>query len=243
MSSAAERIFQDTLDVIRYKSKRDGQKRVGPSDIGNPCDRCLGLALAGILSSGGPARPDEFSWKAWTGTAMHEKLERDRIAQQGLVEGWKLEGTVRLGKLKGYGKVKGHVDVMVVQPASILLSEGAQIIDYKSIDIAPLRKLKLANSIPEKYRVQLHCYGYGAEQEGIEVADVSNFFFARDHNNLIEASWRYTEPYDRKIVLKAFKRVEALWADFVSKGKVELLRSHPECFVCSRTRRVSFKEV
>ena len=47
------------------------QTSIGPSEIGNPCDRRIGYKLAGIQPVNGLGA---VNWKAFVGTAVHEIL-------------------------------------------------------------------------------------------------------------------------------------------------------------------------
>lgn len=61
------------MAAIRHKihhHPRSQQKRIGPSEIGNPCDRRIGYKLLGH-----PERERGDAWKPTVGTAVHAWID------------------------------------------------------------------------------------------------------------------------------------------------------------------------
>ncbi|MFE0472497.1 hypothetical protein ACFW2V_12875 [Streptomyces sp. NPDC058947] len=118
------------VTVIKNPSRRDQQKACGPSDLANTCDVCVAKKIASSFGMGGRA-DDGFSLKAWLGTAVHEKLERElpRIYPHAEVE-----ITVRIGDIPGLGMVEGHTDVFLPRKRTV--------VDYKTSDKAKIEKYK-----------------------------------------------------------------------------------------------------
>lgn len=113
--------------TIMRPSQRDKQKAPGPSDLANKCDVCVAKKIATSLGLGHHS-DGGFSLKAWLGTAVHEKLERDlpliyRHAER--------EITVTIGEVPGIGLVKGHVDLFLPKKRSA--------VDYKTTDMKKLK--------------------------------------------------------------------------------------------------------
>lgn len=116
--------------TITKPSARDKQRAPGPSDLGDTCDICVARKLANFLGVGAYPKGD-FSLKAWIGTAVHEKLERDlpsvyRHAQR--------EITVQVADIPGVGIVSGHVDVF--------LPRYRALVDWKTSDMDKMIKYK-----------------------------------------------------------------------------------------------------
>jgi hypothetical protein len=108
------------VSVIRNPSRRDQQKACGPSDLANTCDVCVAKKIASSFGMGGQVSED-FSLKAWLGTAVHEKLERElpRIYPHAEVE-----ITVRIGDIPGLGVVEGHTDVFLPRKRTVVDWKG-----------------------------------------------------------------------------------------------------------------------
>lgn len=113
--------------TIMKPSKRDKQTAPGPSDLADKCDLCVARKIATSLGLGDNGDRG-FSLKAWLGTAVHEKLERDMPSIYPHAE---QEIEVEIGNVPGVGLVVGHIDVY--------LPELACLIDWKTTDIKKLR--------------------------------------------------------------------------------------------------------
>lgn len=127
-------------------SERDGQVQPGPSDLASKCDVCVARTIAASQGLGSSV-PGGFSLKAWFGTAVHEKLERDLPRVYPHAE---TEIEVQIGDIPGVGPVVGHVDVFDARKRSA--------VDYKTTE---LKKLK-------KYRTSV---GPGAYTQGLVVQE------------------------------------------------------------------------
>lgn len=111
------------LATIKKPSARDKQKAPGPSDLADKCDRCVAQKIANYLHLGSYV-DDGFSLKAWIGTAVHEKLERDlpmiyRHAER--------EIKVAIADIPGIGPVSGHIDVFLPRQRALT--------DWKTSDV------------------------------------------------------------------------------------------------------------
>lgn len=113
--------------TITKPSARDKQRAPGPSDLADKCDVCVARKIAASLGMGSHTERG-FSLKAWLGTAVHEKLERDLPAVYNHAE---REITVDIADIPGIGMVRGHVDVFLPRKKTL--------VDYKTTD---LKKLK-----------------------------------------------------------------------------------------------------
>lgn len=222
----AEDLARRIVRLIRSPTERDKQCKIGPSSLGNPCERCVGMEMANMLPDGPRENTDHFSLKAWTGTATHRYLEH-LIGDEGW-EGVQQEYTVTVGKIKKYGVIKGHTDLYSKRHRTVL--------DFKTGDVAKIRAMRAARKIPFKFEVQANCYGLGLENEGCKVKELCLFFIPRDSNSITEIWW-WTGTYDRDVAIEALRRVENIWLTKVRKGLVETLKSDPDCFSCNSYRR------
>lgn len=218
----ARRYVADTVrQTIMKQSARDKQSSVGPSDLGDPCDLCLASKMArhGPLAVG-QGRDSGFSLKAWVGTAVHEKLERDIELPAEMV---KLEERVFIHTIAGYGDIHGHIDLQLALLGIVN--------DYKTCDMDGdygLKKIKL-NGPPWKHVVQLMLYGYGVRKAGGKADHMTLTYIPRD-NNSVDNIYVVAAEYHENIALEALARAESIWAKLVA-GESDF-SSDSDCFVC-----------
>lgn len=213
------RLVKAVTDTITRSTARDEQKSVGPSEIGDPCGRCLGQALCRkypeLWWDHEPPPPDTFSLKAWTGTAAHEKLDRD-LDYPGALR----EITVPITHLPDYGEITGHCDLYAERT----------VLDYKTKDLNKIRDLKLVGKPPTKELVQTNLYGHGAKQLGHAVEDLCLFYIPRDSNRLDDCFPAFLQP-NEVVVERSLGRLLDVWR-MVMDGKGHELESHAECYSC-----------
>lgn len=220
----AQQLVDRVLTRMQAPSARSLQMAIGPSNVGDACDRCLGVAMA-VKISARHKKEDRFNLLAWQGTAYHKGFE-DLVGAANW-KGISTEKRVSIGKVKGYGKVSGSIDLYSEKDGSV----G----DYKFRYKDNIRRMKAAGVPPIQYRRQVHLYGYGVEMEGLPIEEVCLLFIPRDSMDVREI-WPFIEPYDRQIALDAIKRAELIWKKFVVPGKLELLKSDRHCYSCSWSR-------
>lgn len=232
-----QRIKKLLHTAVTMRSKRDVQSSVGPSEIGQECDFCLGMALTRKYPE---YRPDHlvlsngFSLKAWTGTATHEHLETkfhdpqwcrevdfDRDYEEVLTE-----HTYPITYLDGYGEISGHVDLIYHTGW-----DYSAIVDHKTTDMDKLRAYR-AHGLPIRYVVQGHLYGLGWHNRyGYPPVDVGFNFIPRDSNSADDI-WVCFAAYDPRVAERALTRLSQVWQD-VRAGKLESLERHSDCFTCT----------
>ncbi|QMP84429.1 putative exonuclease [Streptomyces phage Dagobah] len=181
---------------------RSAQKRLGPSEIGTPCDRQVAMKLMGIR----PVNPQE-GWAPFVGTAVHASLAE-------MFE-WANGG--------GAGSGRYHTEVRVDLPSELVpggtldLYDGVlyMVDDHKLMGRWSLDKL-IQEGPSETYRVQLHTYGLGAERAGFKVKEVALIGWPRQESSL-DKLYVHVEKYDRKIAEKAIARVERIGREVASR--------------------------
>lgn len=172
---------------------RSAQKRLGPSEIGTPCDRQVAMKLMGIR----PVNPQE-GWAPFVGTAVHRDLAE-------MFE-W----------ANGAGSGRYHTEIRVDLPSELVprgtldLYDGVlyMVDDHKLMGRYTLDKL-IQEGPSETYRVQLHTYGLGAERAGFKVKEVALIGWPRQESSL-DKLYVHVEKYDRKIAERAIARVERI---------------------------------
>ncbi len=221
-------IKQLILDLLKNPGERDMQTLVGASQIGNPCDFCLGRALKGT-------EPKLFS-KYWLGaklgTALHRELEHEEIkhietaerAEFKVLEGARIEQSIVLGTIEGYGEIRSKPDLVIVGEAHL--------VDHKSSTRKKVALYKKENRVPIQYIYQQHLYAWGLSKMGINIERISLVFVNRDGTG-DDDIWVYSFNYDESMALQAWNRLIALW-DFVGSGNdINKLKSNEDCYVCN----------
>jgi hypothetical protein len=116
--------------TITKPSSRDKQVAPGPSDLADLCDVCVARKIAASLNMGSHTERG-FSLKAWNGTAVHEKLEKEL---PGVYAHAEREIAVDIADIPGIGMVRGHIDVF--------LPGKKTLVDYKTTDMKKLKGYK-----------------------------------------------------------------------------------------------------
>lgn len=210
-------------ETIRKSSARDTQKLLGPSDLGDPCEACLAQKFEDSMSDREhtPTPEREFSLKAWVGTAIHEKLEKDFILGPSEVM---LEKSFPIWEIEGYGVIKGHVDGYWPRIASLW--------DYKSADLAKIKTIKATGRVPMGHVNQQQLYCFGIESTGRKVDLSTIIYIPRDNNNIRNVHVVGAE-FDRDYALKIMARAERIYQQVCSSGAVGF-ESDDDCFPCHR---------
>ena len=110
---AATEIFQ-MVEASIVGQPRSQQRRIGPSEMGVPCDRRIGYRLAGV----DPVNDRGAAWKPYVGTAVHEqmanifaKAELERFqADNNTSPRWLVEERVSVGEIGETEIMFSHVD-------------------------------------------------------------------------------------------------------------------------------------
>ena len=214
-------------DLLTVTSERDKQRLVGASQIGNPCDFCLGGAM---LAHG--QRRNAYWMGARIGTAIHAALEeeaekhtdRPREGRFNALKGALIETKITLGTIPGYGTIKSKPD--------LLLTEHDHLVDYKTTTKAKLAKMKATNSVPIQYVYQQQLYAWGLNNSGYKVKTCSLVFICRDGTNENDI-WVHSFDYDESKAISAWTRLEAIWKYLTDNNQdTSGLTSHPECWYC-----------
>lgn len=229
-----EQIKRLILDLLKTESERDGQRMIGASEIGNPCDYCLGNRLLNKKRA-----PNRYWMGARIGTAIHEALEeQERIASTDpsgqisykfeALEGSLIEQKITLGTIEGYGTVRSKPDLVLVN--------HAHLIDHKTTTRDKIKRYKL-DGVSQQYIYQQQLYAWGLNKAGIKIDRISLSFIARD-GLTDDDVWVYSFDYDEATALKAWDRLTLIWKYLEAGNDVETLESHPDCYTCNTTNRM-----
>lgn len=176
---------------------RSLQTRIGPSEIGEPCERKLAFKLAGTSES----NPRASGWAAIKGTALHAYME-SVLAKD---PEWITEKTLEM-----VGVTSGSSDALWYKEQTV--------VDHKfpgDPAIADVRR----NGLITKYRYQFHIYGLGWEEAGYPVKWVCGAFMPMAGG--IDKRYGWAEPYSREIALEGLDRYGDIEKD-VRQGRKPL---------------------
>jgi hypothetical protein len=183
------------IEMIRWadgENPRAKQVDLGPSEIGDPCDRRIAYRLTGVEG----CNKDFDPWASIVGTAVHTWLESAITfwMQAHGSEEWITEKTLLISDF-----IQGHSDLYWKQHQTV--------IDWKTIGPDGMKKLQ-RDGAPEGYQIQTHIYGYGYEQAGWPVKKVSLVFLPRA--GWLKNMFVWTADYDRSIAEAALDRISEI---------------------------------
>jgi hypothetical protein len=226
------RVKELALSLFQQSSSRDSQKLVGASDFSDPCEYHLASKLKGI---------EQPAFKYWMGarigTAVHEFLEA-RIPTSDL-EAYpefgsaRIEQTIRLGNLEGYGEIKSKPD--------LALLDNKHLIDWKTSNRKKTKALQAvifegkddpeASYTLRRYYAQVQIYAWGLNKNDMPVDGCSLVFINRD-GTYDPDLWTWTFDYDEKFALEIWHRLERIWKELQSGKELELFPREEHCFNC-----------
>lgn len=179
---------------------RSQQVDVGPSELGDLCERKLAYRIAGAQ----PVNTRSDPWPAIVGTAIHEWLERaiNRYQDVAGAQRWLTELTVTPSPL-----VTGHSDLYDTWTCTV--------IDWKTKGEKPMREFRAHGPSPD-HVAQVHLYGLGQIKAGRKVERVAIVALPRSGWLAGMAVW--SAPYDPSIARAALERLETVGRKGIELG-------------------------
>lgn len=223
-------IKDNVVALLTQETERDKQKKVGASQISDPCTKHLAYAI-----NGGADGPQKYWLGGKIGTAIHSIIESN-IADSDLpfFADSVVERKIILGDVPGYGVVSSKPDLVL--PSSKLL------LDWKSSTRAKTKKLQaFTDGVKHyadveytlmKYMAQTQLYAWGLNRDGYEIDTLGLVFINRDGTNENDI-WPYTYPYDESIAVSLWNRFTALWSELEAGAHPEDYQGNPNCFKCA----------
>lgn len=231
-------IYDRIIKELTKPSERDRQRKVGPSELGDLCERCLAEKLLDV-------HQDEKTHPLapMIGTSFHMYLEN----VIGLKDYLK-ETKVTVGSIDGYGDIQGTCDGFDITTGHV--------VDYKVLSKKKIKAFSSATFFDEdhnpeffsdsltegqlkKYFYQMMLYGLGMENAGYEVNHASLILFPRDCTveSVMSGSHELCFKYKREAALNVLERASQIftWAD-ENRDHLEELYSHPGCYYCAFKR-------
>lgn len=231
-------IYDNIIRELTKPSERDKQRKVGPSELGDMCERCLAEKLLGVHQE-----EKTYPLAPMIGTAFHLYLE-NTIG----LEGYLKETRVTVGEIEGYGEIRGTADGFDVSTGHV--------VDYKVLSKKKIKAFSSATFFDEdrnpefysdsmtegqikKYYYQMQLYGLGMENAGYEVNHTSLILFPRDATieSVTTATHELCFKYNREAALAVLERANEIfkWATNNPDNLGEL-DSHSGCYFCAFKR-------
>lgn len=232
MTAELEAIMAPTVGLTRdltngivngiVNHPRSLQQRIGPSELGMPCEHCLAAKLAGWTET-----RTEAAWLPTVGTAVHAWLAE----QFGGTPRWLVETKVDVGDLNGV-PITGSADLFDFLTATV--------VDWKIVGRPTLQTVKRDGGPSDQYRTQAHLYGRGFVRAGHAVDRVAIAYLYR--NGFTPEPFVWTEPYDEGVAVAALERATGVLRtlDAIHEAGADVdayvssLPRAPKCYSCKR---------
>ena len=214
--SGLPRELRAILEAAMIHHPRSLQQRIGPSELGNPCDRCLAHKLGGT-----PDRP-EAAWLPQIGTAVHEWAEMVLLrheaarAKLGMPGRFLLEHQITVGQIRGEA-ITGCSDVFDTHTGTV--------VDWKVVGATTLKQAK-AHGPSLGYQRQAHLYGKGWQDAGFAVTTVCVYYLPRNAVSLSE-SYAWVMPYSRQVAQATLDHANVLADRIAHHGLMAVLEQLP----------------
>ena len=200
MEQAVKMRIQEVIRWADSQSARSLQMGLGPSELGDECERYLAYRIAGVEGTNRYMDP----WKAIVGTAIHKWLE-DAVNGYQLKHGlheFVTEATVPIDSM-----IEGHSD---------LFWHNA-VWDYKSKGKDKLKQFKLHGPHLIKEIDQIQLYGLGQENCGRKVEYVGIIALPRD--GWLEDISVWADKYNRRYAQSILARPYGIAAKLLEQGE------------------------
>lgn len=189
----AARVAELITDAA-LNSPRSLQTRIGPSEVGDPCERKLTYKMYDWP----PAAKDSDPIASVLGTGFHAWMEEAFTARN--TDGrYKIEErvTVRPGFTE-HSTLEGSSDLYDRVTGTVF--------DWKLTGTSSLDSYRRKGP-GAQYRTQAHLYGLGQENAGEHPKRVAIVFVARYHELRVHV---WTEAYQRQVALDALDRLDRI---------------------------------
>lgn len=198
-AALAERVGGLIVDAAT-NAPRSLQKRIGPSEVGDPCERKLTYKLLDWPEV--PGR-DHDPIASVLGTGFHAWMEEAFTARQALLP----DGRPRYKVEERVTVREGYTDDATLAGSSDLYDRATgTVFDWKLVGVSSLDNYRRKGPGPQ-YRTQAHLYGLGQENAGEQPQRVAIVFVGRYHELRVHV---WTEPYNRQVALDGLARLDRI---------------------------------
>lgn len=218
---------------------RSLQKRIGPSEIGEPCTHCLAAKLAGWEKN------DTVAWLPFIGTAVHAYLENlftninAEEVTKGRGETFWCEQKVTVGQIAGVD-ISGSTDLYM--PTQLGTSNTGMTVDWKIVGANTLTQVRRDHEPSLKYVTQAHLYAKGWNDAGYKTSHVCVYFMPRNAMSLNDG-YIWVDEYRPQIAQAALERANRLATNIAALETISTeardkwirgLDREPGCWDCKK---------
>jgi len=199
-------MIRNLIITTANDAPRSVQRRIGPSEVGNPCTRALAYKLLDWPEAPGA---DRDPWASVQGTAVHAWMaelfeKRDPRGERYLVE---QRVTVRKGITEA-ADITGSADLYDRATGTVF--------DWKITGTSSLAKYR-AKGPGDQYRIQANLYGLGMRNAGEQPRRVAIVFLPRHH---VLDPFVWVDDFRPDVAETALARLDTI--------REQILRTDPE---------------
>lgn len=194
-ASELKRVVQELIRWTDANSPRSLQKQLGPSEMGDACDRRIAYRLTETREVNAAKDP----WPAIVGTAIHGWLEKAVAQHQNEISGSMVDRWVTEIAVSPDPIITGHSDVY--DPVR------HRVIDWKTAGTDVMKKIRTQGP-PASYIYQANLYGLGHEMAGRPVKDIALVFLPRA--GWLSGIYVWRDVYRRHLAERMIERVYSL---------------------------------
>lgn len=176
--------IRTVINARSNSAPRSKQKKIGLSEVGEPCTRKLAYKMLDIEQTNKFTDP----WASISGTAIHAWLADAFSAQP---DRYLVEQFVKIND-----KLGGTCDLFDRQEKMV--------IDHKCVGASAMKSRK-RDGMTLIQRVQINLYGLGMENAGEKVEAVALAFYPL--GGRLDGMHTIVEPYNRQLALDAIERI------------------------------------
>lgn len=216
-------IWADLIEVVNEHidgDPRSLQKEIGPSEVGDPCDYCLGARLAGLEQ-----KRNGDGWFTYIGKVVHDDLDANVLPKH--PERWATAERLWVGDIDGR-RIEGTTDARWIK-------DPLTVVDFKIVGRRTLEQV-MFDAMKEVYEYQVDIYGRGFELAGNPPEHVAVAFLPREDRHVRRGYW-YSKPYDPAAALRALQRAELIAMQVRMFGVLAVLPTLTKldgCYDCAR---------
>lgn len=224
-SNPSEELHEEIRNMIRAGAAahpRHLQTRLGPSEIGHPCDRRMAYGILEVPK----VRKSVDMLPSIMGVGGHNEMQvyAERANEQ-------------LGRKRWWTETRVEITPWLSGSCDLYDADTATVVDYKFPGASKMTEYRRSGPSGQ-YRTQVHAYGTGFVNLGMPVETVAIMFIPRA--GFLTGSHFWSEPYDPDITKAAIEhhdRVVGLIADLEVEANPDrftwIERSGPNCMYCN----------